>query len=98
MVCQCLSRQEMLYRRLGKLQTLLSCTATLDKAKPEKKAAVSAILPSCIPRVECGVLYLQSIRVQQWSAPRSVGDWGQPEWLYSNSIGKDQMPPPYAPY
>jgi hypothetical protein len=31
----------MLYRRLDKLQLLFSCTATLDKAKPEKKAAVS---------------------------------------------------------
>ena len=37
----CIFPIEMLYRRLGKLQALLSCTATLDKAKPEKKAAVS---------------------------------------------------------
>ena len=35
------SLQDMLYRRLSKLQTLLSCNAQLDKAKPEKKAAVS---------------------------------------------------------
>ncbi len=31
----------MLYRRLSKLQELLSATTSLDKAKPEKKEAVS---------------------------------------------------------
>ncbi len=33
----------MLHRRLSKLQTLLTCTAQLDKAKPEKKEAVSKV-------------------------------------------------------
>ena len=34
--------QEMLYRRLQKLQVQLTCTQRLDKAKPEKKEAVGS--------------------------------------------------------
>ncbi len=46
----CFLLQEMLYRRLSKLQALLSCNAQLDKAKPEKKAAVcdSSMMYVCV--------------------------------------------------
>ena len=42
----------MLYRRLGKLQTLLSCNASLEKAKPEKKAAVSMYGIHAVPHLK----------------------------------------------
>ena len=44
MVSHCLLPQEMLYRRLMKLNALLSCIRDIDRAtKPEKKEAVSLL-------------------------------------------------------
>lgn len=41
-------KQEMLYRRLQKLQQLVTCTSQLDKAKPQKKEEVGLCLCDCV--------------------------------------------------